>query len=41
MYGQEILYGISKFAFEISHKISYPYIEKNMTGDTCTVQGWF
>ena len=27
MYGQDILYGISKVPFEIPHKISYPYIE--------------
>ena len=28
MYGQDILCGISKDAFEILHKIAYPYIEK-------------
>ena len=28
MYGQGILYGISKGTFEIPHKISYPYIER-------------
>ena len=28
MYGQDILYGISKVPFEIPHKISYPYIER-------------
>ena len=27
MYGLDILCGISKGTFEISHKISYPYIE--------------
>ena len=27
MYGLDILCGISKGAFEIPHKISYPYIE--------------
>ena len=27
MYGWDILCGISKGAFEIPHKISYPYIE--------------
>ena len=27
MYGQDILYGISKVPFEIPHKISYRYIE--------------
>ena len=28
MYGQDILYGISKGTFKIPHKISYPYIER-------------
>ena len=28
MYGWDILGGISKGAFEIPHKISYPYIER-------------
>ena len=28
MYGQYILYEISKVPFEIEHKISYPYIER-------------
>ena len=28
MYGQDILCGISKGAFEIPYKISYPYIER-------------
>ena len=28
MYGQDILYGISKVHFEIPHKISYPYVER-------------
>ena len=27
MYGQDILFWISKGTFEIQHKISYPYIE--------------
>ena len=27
MYGYDILCGISKGTFEISHKISYPYID--------------
>ena len=30
MYGQDILSEISKVPFEISHKISYPYIERCM-----------
>ena len=28
MYGSDILCGISKGAFEIPHKIYYPYIER-------------
>ena len=28
MYWYDILCGISKFPFEIAHKISYPYIER-------------
>ena len=29
MYGQDILYGISKVPFEIPHIISYPHIERH------------
>ena len=29
MYGLDILSGISKGTFEIPHKISYPYIERD------------
>ena len=28
MYGQDILCGISKVPFDITHKLSYPYIER-------------
>ena len=35
MYGEFILWGISKVLFEIPHKISYPYIE-----NVYFIHGW-